>query len=71
VVRVLFARVGVRWRLGIGWCFVVLLGLPVIALLLGLIVRGSWISGSGLVLIKQTRPDCAGRVVINLREETV
>jgi hypothetical protein len=41
VVRALFARVGVRWWLGIGWCLVVLLGLPVIALLLGLIFQGT------------------------------
>jgi hypothetical protein len=30
-----------RWRFGIGWWFVVLFGLPVIALLLGLIFGGS------------------------------
>ena len=39
-VRVLFARV-FRWRFGIGWWLVVLFGLPVIALMLGLIFGGS------------------------------
>ena len=39
-VRALFARV-FRWRFGIGWWLVVLFGLPVIALLLGLIFGGS------------------------------
>jgi uncharacterized protein len=38
--RVLLARV-FRWRFGIGWWLVVLFGLPVIALLLGLIFGGS------------------------------
>jgi hypothetical protein len=38
--RELFARV-FRWRFGIGWWLVVLFGLPVIALLLGLIFGGS------------------------------
>jgi uncharacterized protein len=39
-VRALFGRV-FRWRFGIGWWFVVLFGLPVIALLLGLMFGGS------------------------------
>jgi hypothetical protein len=38
--RALLARV-FRWRCGIGWWLVVLYGLPVIALLLGLIFGGS------------------------------
>jgi uncharacterized protein len=38
--RVLLSRV-FRWRFGIGWWLVVLFGLPVIALLLGLIFGGS------------------------------
>jgi hypothetical protein len=49
----LFARV-FRWRFGVGWWLVVLFGLPVIALLLGLIFGGSLhTAGLGLVLIKQ------------------
>ena len=39
-VRALFDRV-FRWRFGTGWWLVVLFGLPVIALLLGLIFGGS------------------------------
>src|SRR5215213_10731684 len=38
-VRALFSRV-FRWRFGVGWWVVVLFGLPVIALLLGLIFGG-------------------------------
>jgi hypothetical protein len=60
-VRALFARV-FRWRFGIGWWLVVLFGLPAIALGLGLIFGGSLHSANlGLVLIKQTRRDPAGR----------
>jgi membrane protease YdiL (CAAX protease family) len=60
-VRALFARV-FRWRFGIGWWLVVLFGLPAIALGLGLIFGGSLHSANlGLVLIKQTRLDPAGR----------
>jgi hypothetical protein len=51
--RALFARVS-RWRSGIGWWLVVLLGLAVIALLLGLIFGGSLHTADlGPVLIKQ------------------
>jgi hypothetical protein len=38
--RALFSRV-FRWRFGVGWWLVVLFGLPVIALLLGLIFGSS------------------------------
>ena len=42
-----------RWRFGIGWWLVVLFGLPVIALLLGLIFGGSLHAADlWLVLIK-------------------
>jgi uncharacterized protein len=51
---------------------VVLFGLPVIALLLGLIFGGSLHSASlGLVLIKQLGSIVLAVVVINLWEETV
>jgi uncharacterized protein len=70
-VRALFARV-FRWRFGIGWWLVVLFGLPVIALLLGLIFGGSLHTGDlGLVLIKQLGSIVLAVVVINLWEETV
>src|SRR5215208_5346180 len=39
-VRALFGRV-FRWRIGIGWWLVVLFGLPLMALLLGVIFGGS------------------------------
>ena len=70
-VRSLFARV-FRWRFGIGWWLVVLFGLPVIALLLGLIFGGSLHTADlGLVLIKQLGSIVLAVVVINLWEETV
>jgi uncharacterized protein len=70
-VRALFARV-FRWRFGIGWWLVVLFGLPVIALLLGLIFGGSLHTANlGLVLIKQLGSIALAVVVINLWEETV
>jgi uncharacterized protein len=69
--RALFARV-FRWRFGIGWWLVVLFGLPVIALLLGLIFGGSLHAADlGLVLIKQLGLIVLAVVVINLWEETV
>jgi uncharacterized protein len=70
-VRALFARV-FRWRFGIGWWLVVLFGLPVIALLLGLIFGGSLHTADlGPVLIKQLGSIALAVVVINLWEETV
>ena len=70
-VRALFARV-FRWRFGIGWWLVVLFGLPVIALVLGLIFGGSLHTADlGLVLIKQLGSIILAVVVINLWEETV
>jgi membrane protease YdiL (CAAX protease family) len=70
-VRALFARV-FRWRFGVGWWLVVLLGLPVIALLLGLIFGGSLHTADlGSALIKQLGSILLAVVVINLWEETV
>jgi uncharacterized protein len=70
-VRALFARV-FRWRFGVGWWLVVLFGLPVIALLLGLIFGGSLRTADlGPVLIKQLGSILLAVVVINLWEETV
>ena len=70
-VRALFARV-FRWRFGIGWWLVVLFGLPVIALVLGLIFGGSLhMADLGSVLIKQLGSIVLAVVVINLWEETV
>ena len=70
-VRALLGRV-FRWRFGIGWWLVVLFGLPVIALLLGLIFGGSLHTGDlGLVLIKQLGSIVLAVAVINLWEETV
>jgi uncharacterized protein len=69
--RALFARV-FRWRFGVGWWLVVLFGLPVIALLLGLIFGGSLRTADlGPVLIKQLGSIVLAVVVINLWEETV
>jgi len=69
--RTLLARV-FRWRFGIGWWLVVLFGLPVIALLLGLIFGGSVHTADlGPVLIKQLGSIVLAVVVINLWEETV
>jgi membrane protease YdiL (CAAX protease family) len=70
-VRALFARV-FCWRFGIGWWLVVLCGLPVIALLLGLIFGGSLQTADlGPVLIKQLGSIVLAIVVINVWEETV
>jgi membrane protease YdiL (CAAX protease family) len=69
--RALFARV-FRWRFGVGWWLVVLFGLPVIALVLGLIFGGSLhIADLGSTLIKQLGSILLAVVVINLWEETV
>ena len=69
--RALFARV-FRWRFGIGWWAVVLFGLPVIALLLGLIMGASLhLQGAGSVLIRQLLSIVLAVVVINLWEEAV
>jgi uncharacterized protein len=69
--RALFARM-FRWRFGIGWWLVVLFGLPVIALLFGLVFGGSLQTADlGLVLIKQLGLIVLAVVVINLWEETV
>jgi membrane protease YdiL (CAAX protease family) len=69
--RALFARV-FRWRFGIGWWMVVLFGLPLIALLLGLIFGGSLQTADlGPVLIKQLASIVLAVVLINLWEETV
>ena len=60
-----------RWRFGIGWWLVVLFGLPVIALLLGLIFGGSLHTADlGPVLIKQLGSIVLAVVVIDLWEET-
>jgi uncharacterized protein len=68
-VRALFARV-FRWRFGIGWWLVVLFGLPVIALVLGLIFGGSLHTADlGLVLLKQLGSIALAVVVINLWEK--
>jgi uncharacterized protein len=70
-VRALFSRV-FRWRFGVGWWLVVLFGLPVIALLLGLVFGGFLQTADlGLVLIKQFGSIVLAVVVINLWEETV
>jgi membrane protease YdiL (CAAX protease family) len=69
-VRALFRRV-FRWRFGIGWWVVVLLGLPVIALLLGVIFGGSLhTAGAGAVLVNQFLLIVLAVIVINLWEET-
>jgi membrane protease YdiL (CAAX protease family) len=69
-VRALFGRV-FRWRFGIGWWAVVMFGLPVIALLLGLIFGGSLHTpGAGTVLVNQLLSILLAVVVINLWEET-
>jgi uncharacterized protein len=69
--RALLAR-AFRWRFGIGWWLVVLFGLPVIALLLGLLFGGSLHTADlGPVLIKQLGSIVLAVVVINLWEETV
>jgi membrane protease YdiL (CAAX protease family) len=70
-VRALLGRV-LRWRFGIGWWLVVLFGLPLIALLLGVMFGGSLhLAGIGPVLIKQLGSIVLAVVVINLWEETV
>jgi uncharacterized protein len=69
--RALFARV-FRWRFGIGWWAVILLGQPVIALVLGVIVGGSLhTAGAGSILVRQLLSILLAVVVINLWEETV
>jgi membrane protease YdiL (CAAX protease family) len=69
-VRALFRRV-FRWRFGIGWWAVVLLGLPLIALLLGLIFGGSLhTAGAAGILVRQLLEILLAVVVINLWEET-
>lgn len=65
-VRALFGRV-FRWRFGIGWWLVVLFGLPVIALVLGVMFGASLhLAGLGPVLIKQLDSIILAVVVINL-----
>jgi hypothetical protein len=49
-----------RWRFGIGWWSVVLFGLPVIALVLGLIFGGS-LHTADVCVDQTTRLDGAGR----------
>ena len=69
--RTLFSRV-FRWRFGIGWWAVVLFGLPVIALVLGVIFGGTLKPADvGSVLIKQLGSIVLAVVIINLWEETV
>jgi CAAX protease family protein len=56
--QALFSRV-VRWRFGIGWWLVVLFGLPVIALVLGLIFGGSLQTAHlGMLLINNSARSC-------------
>jgi uncharacterized protein len=70
-VRALFARV-FRWRFGLGWWAVVLFGLPVTALVLGLIIGGRLhTEGAGATLLRQLLSIVLAVVVINLWEETV
>jgi membrane protease YdiL (CAAX protease family) len=70
-VRALFQRV-FRWRCGVGWWLVVLFGLPLIALLLGVIFGGSpHTAGAGTVLLKQFLSILLAVAVINLWEEAV
>jgi membrane protease YdiL (CAAX protease family) len=67
----LFSRV-FRWQFGIGWWAVVLFGLPVIALVLGVISGGTLKPADvGSVLIKQLGSIVLAVVIINLWEETV
>jgi membrane protease YdiL (CAAX protease family) len=62
----------VRWRFGIGWCLVILFGLPVTGLVLGLIFGGSLhTTDVGSMLLKQLGSIAIAVVVINLWEETV
>jgi membrane protease YdiL (CAAX protease family) len=70
-VRALLGR-AFRWRFNLGWWAVVLLGLPVTALLLGLVFGGSLhTTGAGTVLVKQLLSILLAVAVINLWEETV
>jgi membrane protease YdiL (CAAX protease family) len=63
---------GVSLAVQVGWWLVVLFGLPVIALLLGLLFGGSLHTADlGRVLIKQLGLIVLAVVVINLWEETV
>src|SRR5215210_3599037 len=69
--RALFARV-FRWQFGIGWWAAVLIGQPVLALLLGVILGGSLhTAGAGSILVQQLLLILLAVVVINLWEETV
>jgi membrane protease YdiL (CAAX protease family) len=70
-VRALLVR-AIRWRFSAGWWLAVILGLPVIALLLGLAFGGSIHAMSvGSILVKQSLSILLAVVVINLWEETV
>ncbi|HWI00904.1 MAG TPA: type II CAAX endopeptidase family protein [Propionibacteriaceae bacterium] len=70
-VRALLGR-AFRWRFGVRWWAVVLLGLPVTALLLGLVLGGSLhTANAGTVLVKQLLSIALAVAVINLWEETV
>ncbi len=70
-VRALLRRV-FRWRIGVGWWVVVLFGLPVTALLLGVIFGGSLhTADAGSALLKQFLSIVLAVAVINLWEEAV
>jgi membrane protease YdiL (CAAX protease family) len=70
-VRALMSR-AFRWRFGPQWWAVVLLGLPVIALLLGLLSGGSLHTTNAMsVLASQALQILIAVLVINLWEETV
>lgn len=70
-VRALMSR-AVRWRFGPAWWAVVLLGLPVTALLLGLLFGGSLTTAhAGSVLASQALQILIAVLVINLWEEAV
>jgi membrane protease YdiL (CAAX protease family) len=70
-VRALLGRT-FRWRFGLRWWAVVLLGLPLTALLLGLVSGGSLhTAGAGAVLVRQLASIVLAVAVINLWEEAV
>jgi membrane protease YdiL (CAAX protease family) len=70
-VRVLLGR-AFRWRFGLGWWGLVLLGLPGTALALGLVFGGSLrTADAGAVLLRQLASILLAVAVINLWEETV
>jgi membrane protease YdiL (CAAX protease family) len=70
-VRALLGR-AFRWRFGLGWWGLVLLGLPVTALVLGLVLGGSLrTADAGGVLLRQLGSIVLAVAVINLWEETV